>query len=126
MTRIEKLREDFKKGSVIANSYPIKLANGALVTELAAECADCNRVLPDEYFRGNVFTMHNGKTIVNNGVGHCHHCLTVFDVSNRIKVDGKSFKMEHVNNGKWVVSKPVKDTFSSRILQACKRVHYKA
>jgi hypothetical protein len=102
MSSLDTLRRDFKVGKPIASFYPITLANGNAVEELTAHCNDCKRVLPDEHFRGAVYSMHEGNTIINNGVGHCQHCLTVFEVSNRIKTDKDSVRLERCINGRWV------------------------
>jgi len=102
MSRLDVLRADFKAGKPIASFYPVVLANGNTVEELTAHCNDCKRVLPADHFRGVVYSMHEGNTIINNGVGHCQHCLTIFDVSNRIKTGKDSLRLEWCINGRWV------------------------
>ena len=102
MSNLDALRREFKSGKVIDSFYPITLANGNMVEEFTAHCNNCKRALPDEHFRGAVYSMHKGNTIINNGVGYCQHCMTIFEVSNRIKTEKNAVRVEWCIDGRWV------------------------
>jgi hypothetical protein len=117
VNRLGTLQRDFKSGKPIASFYPVYLANGASVEEFTAHCNDCKRVMPYEHFRGVVYSMHNGNTIINRGVGHCQHCVTIFEVSNRIKTEKNSVRMEWCIDGRWVSTVSGADNLILRILR---------
>lgn len=119
--RIDRLRQDFKSGTVIAHAYPITLINGAVVTDVIAECGKCNTELPKEFFRGVVSTMHGGNTIINRGVGCCAKCLLIFEVENRIKTHKDGYRVEWCKDGHWVTSIYEVETRRSRFVSAFKR-----
>lgn len=100
--KLEQMKKDFMQGNPIMNSYPIELANGSVIEELSTSCDDCGSVIPPEYLRGTVSIMNNNNTISNRAVGHCQKCLTLWVVEQRIKSDGSYYRVEFIQDGKWV------------------------
>lgn len=101
-TKLERMRQDFKDGNPIANFYPITLSNGSTIEAINTQCCDCKECVPDEHFRGVVSVFNNGDTVVNNAVGFCESCLTLWNINQRTKSYKDSFRVEYIHNGRWV------------------------
>jgi hypothetical protein len=102
--RLEQSRQDFENGKVIMGFYPITLANGFKVTEFTTQCNQCETEVQSDHFRGRVYTLNDKNTIVNQGVGFCERCVTIWPIEQRIKTHGKAIRAEWVHNGQWVRS----------------------
>ena len=104
INNLEKMKQDFNTSQPISSFYPIKLSNGATISEFCTQCSDCRANVPDENFRGMVSVLNNGNTISNRGVGFCKDCLTLWNVEQRTKVHQTSIRMEYIKDGRWVTA----------------------
>lgn len=101
--RLERSKVDFMNGTPIKHFYPIVLANGAIVEEFSTVCNRCDSEVPADHFRGKVYMLNNNNTIVNQGVGFCEKCQTIWPIVHRVKTHDKTFRCEWVNeSGLWV------------------------
>lgn len=110
MTNIDRLRIDFADGKPMASFYPITLDNGSKVCGVNAHCEQCGSKVPDDLYRGSVSTLNCAGIIINNGVAHCQQCVTLFNISMRIKSYKGSFRIEWMENGLWVSHTPKLNT----------------
>jgi hypothetical protein len=108
-------------GSIMKELLPMKLKDGAEISELSAECNNCDYVITEETMYGHIKEVFGAYRV--EAMGHCPICHCWRMVNFRIKKDNEDYYMEFLNkDGGWTRIKEVEKDNESAIKKVLKKL----